>query len=491
MGVYNIDGVSLSSSRTIPFEYGGIESNGALSNVASTTVQRSQMVYECDGGGSVGVKFETAGTISSAKVVFYSSSGSYVSSTDLTVSDMSATFTAPANAKYFKLAAVCNKEIIALADSVNEAYNPYIVNSTIGSSAAFVYKVGFNAYTSGRLLLPPNYSMTGDSVPLIVFGHGSGGMSTWDSEIGYAGSDADYRTYLVYLANEGFAVFDCYPWTNRQQLPSGNIWSPYGVQVNFQSYIEGVKYCCSRFNVNIDKVNLVCKSQGGHLGHWACTQSIFPFRTVALQAPSPGIGKNSIGFNANLRTAIVKNVEFYGTDEEKAAFIETGHYVTPEIKAFCDKNKVQFLNLMPYAHGVTNSQLDDFYALNFEFIDAVPQWMLDEGLPAKPSGAAGIGAICNHPEYIKHITCPVKFWAAMDDEATSSYMNYTICRWMQNGGGDALFRVLPLNTGKHHATDSDPAALKSSGTTALGITYTNIPTAYVELVEFIRLKCGD
>jgi hypothetical protein len=39
--------------------------------------------------------------------------------------------------------------------------------------------------------------------------------------------------------------------------------------------------------------------------------------------------------------------------------------------------------------------------------------------------------------------------------------------------------------------DTDPNALKSSGTTALGIAYTDIPTAYVEVVEFIRNKCGN
>jgi len=38
--------------------------------------------------------------------------------------------------------------------------------------------------------------------------------------------------------------------------------------------------------------------------------------------------------------------------------------------------------------------------------------------------------------------------------------------------------------------DTDPNALKTSGVTALGVAYADIPLAYVEAVEFIRQKMG-
>lgn len=196
-------------------------------------------------------------------------------------------------------------------------------------------------------------------------------------------------------------------------------------------------------------------------------------------------------FNANMRRAITKYTEFNGTQSEINTFISDGQYSTATVKSFCDKNKPQLVNLMPFAHGVTNSTMEDLYAANFEVLSDTPQWMLDEGLPEKPSGALSITGPAAHPEFVITGQCPVKFWCAFDDAATSSYVNYAICYWLQNGASDAIFRTLPLNTGGHHAMDTDSAALKKSGTTALGISYTNIPLAYTEVVDFIRLKLGD
>lgn len=491
MSVYDINGVSILNQNIIKFELGGIEPNGSLSNTITTSIFRSEKMYKCSSGKDR-IVFKTNGIIDSAFVYFYSQDGNFINIAQLEILNSSSVFAVPNNAKYIKISInMSNVDSVIAFYGGGEVFNPNIINTNIGTSTAFIYKVSKNSYTSGRLLLPPNYSITGESVPLIVFGHGSGGMSTWNKALGYAGSDADYRPFLQYLANEGFAVFDCYPWTNKEAL-ADSVWSPYETQCNFQSYLEGIKYCCSRFNVNINKVNLLCKSQGGHLGHWACTQTIFPFKTVSLFAPSYGIGRNSIAFDEKLRYALTKYVEFYGTNEEITAFINSGNYADSTVKSFVDKNKVQFVNMMPFAHGVTNGSIDELFTYGVSAnLGTVPQWMLDEGLPAKPSGAIGIGAFAAKKTYIKTSYYPVKFWCAFDDDATSSYSNYAICHWLQNGGSDALFRELPLNTGGHHAMDTSPTALKSSGTTALGIQYTDIPTAYVEVVEFIRLKCGD
>lgn len=496
MSLYKVDGTIFSDDRMMRFERGGIESNGALSNTFSATTFRSEMCYRCD-GKKVRIVFKTSGTITSAKAVFYSESGSLVSSATLTISNSIAEASVPSGAKIFKVEIVLSSVADLIGFCPNEAVcNPNIINSAIGTSAAFVYRVSEGAYTSGRLLLPPNYSMDGKPVPMVVYVHGSGGMTSWDSVLGY-GVDFDYRPYLQYLANEGFAVFDCFPWTDKETITTP-LYSPFSVPVILKSYIEGIRYVCSRFNVDIDKVNLLCKSQGGEFGHWACIQTVFKFSTISLFAPATMSGMlsgsgNSGGmfYNTNSREAITKYSDFDGTSSELSTFISNGNFENATVKSFCDKNKGKIVSLMPYALGVANSTLDELYSLLFAQTSSVPQWMLDEGVPDRPSSSIPVYSIAEHEDFVKLSSTPIRFWGAFDDTAVSMYSNYAICRWLQNSGADATFRTLPLNTGGHHAMDSASSALKSSGTTALGIAYTNMPTAYVEVVDFIRLKCGD
>lgn len=496
MAIYKIDGTVLSDDCLMRFERGGIESNGALSNIDSATTMRSEMCYRCI-GNKVRIVFKTSGTISSAKAVFYSDVGAFISSANFTISNSVGVATVPSGAKIFKVGVILSSVADLIGFCPNEAvYNPYIINSAIGSSAAFVYRVSEGAYTSGRLLLPPNYSMDGKPVPMVVYVHGSGGMTAWDSVIGY-GDDFDYRPYLQYLADEGFAVFDCYPWTDKETVTTP-LYSPFSVPVILQSYIEGIKYVCDRFNVDIDKVNLLCKSQGGEFGHWACTQTVFPFATISLFAPATMCGMLSgsgssggMFYNTNSREAVAKYVVFDGTSSELSTFISNGNFENATVKSFCDKNKGIIVSLTAYAHGVTNSTLDELYSLLFAKVNSVPQWMLDEGVPDKQSSSISVFSIAEHDDFVKIGSAPIKFWGAFDDTAVSMYSNYAICRWLQNSGADATFRTLPLNTGGHHAMDSSPLALKKSGTTALGISYTNMPLAYTEVVDFIRLKCAD
>lgn len=497
--LYYSDGstYNVANSLIAEFETGGISNtNGCLLNSTDYLISRTKMYYGCDGNAEIKAVLNGR-NLSAVSAVFYTSSHAFIEYRSISdLEDIS--FVTPNNCAYFKLVtsstASSNEHIeTAILYSTNsfitENYNPNIINQSIGFSTAFNYKVSRNAMASGRLLLPPNYVVDGSKVPLIVFVHGSGGMLTWDTALGATGG-ASYQPYLNYLANEGFAVFDCYPWTNKESVNS-SVYSPVAVGMTLQSYIEGIKYVCDRFNVNIEKVSLLCKSQGGHIGHWAVTQTVFPFKTVSLFAPSTGLGTSPILFNANCRTATTKYVDFDGTENEISTFISSGLPSNSTVKSFLDKNKAKIVNLIPYAHGIANSSVDELYASHWQNLAEVPQWMIDEGLPSLPSGAITIYSVASHDNFVKVSSIPSKFWCSWDDNATSSYVNYAICRWLQNGGSDSSFRALPVGTGGHHAMDTDTNALKSSGTTALGISYSDIPTAYVEVVQFIRLKGGD
>lgn len=493
MSVYDKSGnIVATGKKRILFETGNLTTTGALANDKERTYKRSKMLLKCNPETEYEIELNSTDKISGFSVFCFGEDGSLIQTITPTLSNGVVSVTTPSECKLVKLSALTTGYPdfipVAYADGLCEVCNLNLLNTNIGSSLAFNYKVTNGVFSSGRLILPPNYTIDGTAVPLIVFVHGSGGMTTWNSVIGYAGSSADYRTYLNYLANEGYAVFDCYPWTDKETL--SETYSPICLPVNINSYIKGIEYVCSRFNVDINNVVLYCKSQGGNIGHWATVESAFPFKGVGLFAPTTDPYQQKSGnlfYNANCREAITKYTSLDGTEQEISTFISNGNVSNETVMSLLNKNKGKFTSMFPFAqgvHGCTSS--DDLFNGGITVIQTVPQWMTDLGLPARQSSYDYIPAIASHSEYTKHAQRPVKFWCAFDDTQTSSYGNYAIHQWLLNGGSDSEFRVLPIGTGGHHAMDTDANALKSSGTTALGIAYTNIPTAYVELVAFFN-----
>ena len=349
----------------------------------------------------------------------------------------------------------------------------------------FMYSVTPSLITSGRLILPPNYDIEGVPVPLIVFVHGSDSYTTWNGSFPSA-----YLTYLQYLANEGFAIFDCYPWTNRI---TASTWSPIAIPINKQAYLTGIKYVCERYNIDINNVSLICKSQGGNIGHWACVTDDFDFKAVALFAPTTDPRLQQTGqlfYNEACRRAIATFTTFKGTETEIDAFITSGSVSNPDVISFIEKNKNTLLSMLPLAFDICGyADYNDIVDESIDYITTTPSWQLAEGLPPRVASVYDlIPAFANHSDKAKHAKRAVKFWCAFDDASTSSYGNYALYRYLLNGGSDADFRELPIGTGGHHAMDSDANALKSSGTTRLGIAYSNIPTAYVETADFFYEK---
>lgn len=497
MPVYDLNGETIGTNSVIVYgktERGSI-ANGYSSNADVAGNTRCEKMYRAS--GSVEIEFESAlPNDATIRVVFYDADAHFLQNENVQANSV-IVFTMPSNAEFFRFSVISSIHTertenfcIKSADG-KEVYNPNIVNAVVGDSLAFCYKVSDGIYSSGRLLLPPNYSVDGDKVPMIVFVHGSFGMMTWSSKLG-AFNEGTYLPYLQYLANEGFAVFDCYPWTDKITVGS-NAYNPFPVPLSIRAYLSGIKYVCDRYNVDADAVSLLCKSQGGYIGQWALTQSVFQFRTVCLFAPTNNTNKSRMFFNSDCRQAIVNSYDFEGTSAELSAFVTSGNIQDQNVESFAEKNSGKLISLLPFVQGVTNGSLADFYADSFQSspLTEPPQWELDLGLPSKPTGAIDIPAFAARKNYVKHSDVPSKFWCALDDPEVSAYGNYAVYYWLQNGGADTSIRIMPTGTGGHHSMDNSPLALKKSGTTALGITYTDIPLAYTEVVDFIRLKCAD
>ena len=367
--------------------------------------------------------------------------------------------------------------------------NPNITDS--GGRIKFVYTVDGDTYTSGQILLPPNYSIRGKSVPLAVFLHGTNGMNYWTEAIGSTDTEAGVRYLLDYLTDEGFAVFDCYCFTSKYYSTSSqNQACP--LPIYLQAYESGIRYICEHYNVDINNVCYFAKSAGGNIAHMILHNcgSIKP-RAMGMLAPSTGFAStifNSFFLQSSQRAIVV---DWLGLSNEEGAshFISNGHLNDAETKAFVDDHLDSFAGLICCAIGVNGSTFEDQYTWMTTGTSTLPQWMADKDIPSIPAGwssgnAIGAPTLINHPNLSAYSPIPVKWWQAFDDVNVSGHANYTVYTWLKNGGTNVQWRTMPNGTGGHSSVDTSETALTSSGTTRLGIAYTDIATAYVEMVDF-------
>ena len=356
-----------------------------------------------------------------------------------------------------------------------------------------LYTVSGDTLTAGSLMLPPNYSIDGKPVPLHVYCHGTGGMEKWDSNVTMMG-DIDLSEIFNYYLNEGFAVFDCYPWTDKYYSSSRQI-SPFMLQVNEKSYIEGIKYVCSHFNVDIENVCVSGLSLGGNMATWFSTQTEIPVRAIGMMAPTTGWASQRWKDYFLEKSARSVIIHILGLENETgvSTFINTNNGMKNNtVNQFVSDHIDSFVGLSPAALGITGSTYKDQIEYMLEMERTEPQWMVDEGIPEIPTGwltntygdTIGIPALVNHPELAKYSPYPIKFWQAFDDVNVSGHANYTIYTWLKNGGSQVYWRTLENGHGGHGATGYRELAEKTNGETRLGITYTNVPVAQVELIDF-------
>lgn len=375
------------------------------------------------------------------------------------------------------------------AEPIKAIKRPYIPNPSYGN-ITISYEVSPGVYTSGQLMLPPNYKADGSPVPLWVNVHGTGAMATWTDRMGVNG-DTDSRYLYEYMANEGFAVFDCFPWTSKYYKTSNQI-SPFAIAIHERAYIQGIRFVCDAYNVDINRVCMSFKSLGGNLGYWFMNQAEFAPKALAMLAPSTGFASTiwaTYFLQENARRNMVNVLGLTGKEGADLFISTTRGMKNATVVKFVEDNLDAFAGIICAGIGVHGATFRDQYDWMVTGEKTEPAWMVEKGIPMWPAdwqsgNGTGVPALVNHPDLSKHSLYPVKYWQAFDDVNTSAHANYTIYNWLKNGGSDVQWRTMPEGTGGHHAIDTGENALKSSGTTRLGIAYANIATTYVEMADF-------
>lgn len=475
MSIYDISGKSLvSGSLFIPLEHGDIATAPGTGYVANTLETagvkfRSAFPVEVESGSAITVEVANdANSVSSITAIEYNAAFSMVRATSVQNGKVAIASTT----HYLKFVVTFTStghdpQGLAVAGCLRMVKNPKIRSVC----ERFIFDMPESGvYGSADLMLPPNYTVSGDSVPLLVYIHGSNGFSSWDSEIGSLLSGSTYLPYIEYLRDEGFAILDVYGWSSKylsiantqNTTVEPNKSNTFAAPITYSSFLHGIEYALSRYNVDPENISMYCKSMGGELALTFAVKADIKLRAVCCLAPTVDVlFWGSWGQSVAGRTILA--AEFGLSGNVESVFEQRNFdWRSTNGKAFMDVNYEKLAGFNPgwnFDSITLADKYQDSYAYDFTNTSAC-----------------------------RGILYPVKIWVAPDDTNISYPKILEYVAQAKNGGNDITLREMPSGTGAHHSVDTDPNAPKSSGTTALGIPYTDMPTAYVEMVEFIRSR---
>ena len=339
-------------------------------------------------------------------------------------------------------------------------------------SEKLTYKVSDDVHTTSRLMLPPNYSIDGEKVPLILWLEGSGsGLSTWGGDF-----NSNKLPYLQYLRDEGFAVFSVYAWGSEYaaKYPKCGNSFPYPIPTNLACIREGIEYICDRYNIDADNIHIMSKSQGGQCALYYASCNELNVKSIGMFAPVLDyLSMPGEAMYKDTRAAIADDLDFTG-DVEYFASDRFLSY-SDEGRAFLRQNLDKLLTMNEAWTNLSGATAEELFEASMD--DCETFWT--EGI-----WKTDRNDIYTHTEYAKTANVPVKIWGARDDAATPYLKMVEVVEQLKNGGSVAEMVTLPNGTGGHGC--ADVGSVRVDVTTALGIEHKNVPIGWVENVEWIR-----
>lgn len=346
--------------------------------------------------------------------------------------------------------------------STKEKYISYEIELPVITdevSATLDYK-GYNgtrAYNNGFLILPPNYSVYGDPVPLVIFFHGTEGYVFSEMQI------QSYGELLKFIANNGYAVADCSALSSLYKDEyDGNGPTPLG----FSCYCSLYNYIIRNYNIREDGVYIFGKSSGGILTELMSALWPFPIRAAGGLAPTCDIF-------ANMLICLSRSTNFWLDQLGLPSPNVSDHLNGSGDKEYLLSNIDKFVGYNPMW---INTEGIDF--------ENLAQEILNTGLSTSDlEGNSDITSMINVAKKIQNV--PYKIWHAVDDANVPIATSRFYQKMIKNAGGICYLRELPSGCGQHHAVDNASNAPKTSYQTKYG-SKVDIPVAYAELVDWFN-----
>lgn len=354
-----------------------------------------------------------------------------------------------------------------------EVYNVQIESGTSGGhlkAETLVFDVSDGICTTARLLLPFNYTTSGKKVPLILWCACDGSYSSWDFYIDAVGSNPSVITeQLQYLADQGFAVLNVYPWGSYNNTNFPNCGKSGAVPVPFtlRAYEKAVEYVTTRFNISDTNIFITSWSGSGKLSaYYAIHHPSFNLRHIYAFSPvvDGGVWRmcETLGGANGFRGATNSEMSFDGTTEQIRQYKEDSNSMPLEdalafkklnASKFSKFSSIQWQNLVGsyIKDGVLhNHDIDDKVedSLNWgETWRTYTGYVSPNGVPASFNDWDGLrsqGIYNRHYLAIMSSGVPITIIGAEDDGACPYLAMEQFIIQLQNGGAEAKIINLPI-----------------------------------------------
>ena len=360
-------------------------------------------------------------------------------------------------------AEVCQPNITG-DDSIHSLYetHPHIgsrYSETFVDEEYYTDKKYFNAY---MLRLPPNYTPDGTPVRLIIWCPGTGGYNS------FAKLDFDpYLEYLKYWLSEGFAVASFLGNTTRYRGYYGGL-SDMAIETSVLAHIQGYKYLSSRFNIAKDGCFVSGKSLGGLMATQLMFEKNIHVLAVAPLAPKLDAYMVSTSMDNNFEGTRVYATD-YQWDEGWEQYYNGENTDSAQKKAYLKSQIRKMLGTQPLLNGIIGKTPDELFEIGWSTRGSVDE----------PLG-----------QCMRFCNTPVRIWCSVADLTVNFNLSKQFIKSLQNGGSPAELRAFPApaeGEDAHHMVDNAPSAPKVSEiVTANGETFTDVPLAYVEVIQYFR-----
>ena len=365
-------------------------------------------------------------------------------------------------------------------------------------------------------MLPPNYCVEGDPVPLIIWDSGDGSFRDWDNYecASYPGRANGVR----YLRDQGFAVLEIYSWGSRyyKKYPGCGGRSAMPIPTHLATHEKGVEYVLDRYNIDSENIFHISKSGSGKIAlYYALERPSFNLKSIYAFAPVFD-DLNFVGWGMKgYRQALFEELDLQGTAEEIEDFLEGKPYdfdveyaaehglnITlnsswqmhkPIGRSFIAKNAEKFkmvsVDWMNMPSQTINELMDSTHRYSEVFWEGYNRhyedgkfffrWD-DYSLPASHSNAYTRYNLVRNGSHI-----PFTVIMSPTDEQTPYWNAYEIVKQLQNGGEDA--RMITLERGGHSGPDLSTGGSNSRSniTTRLGVYYDVVSIGWYLVVEDI------
>lgn len=380
------------------------------------------------------------------------------------------------------------------------------------TSERLVYKVDENICTTARLKLPPNYTIDGAKVPLILWDSGDGSFTDWESELGAPGY-AGRVNGLNYLCDQGFAVLEIYSWGsyNYQHHDGCDGRSAMPIPSHLASHEKGVEYVLSRYNIDPENIFHLSKSGSGKLAlYYALERPKFNLKSIYAMAPVfddlTFVGWGMKGY----RTALFEELNMRGDSQTEGTpayqFIngtpvaDGGYNGTSWVprsnngKQFIEDNADKFTMVVPGWMNLCGQTISEKIADTHAFAAAfwegytydseTQTWSWTGDLPATR------GDVCYTRDNLvmvgNHI--PIMVIMSPTDEQTPYWDALEVVKQLLNGGNDAS--MYTLQGGGHSGPDlsTSGANYVANITTRLGVHYDGVSIGWYVACEDIYAR---